>query len=204
MPVSIVTREMWGAAPPRSTPVHAEWPRGVDFWVHHTTGSRDQTPRQIQAFHMGPQRGWNDIGYGYLIDYEGVIYEGRGYEVHAAHSPGVNHEPSVALIGDYSTFPPSDAQHRSVYALRDHIQAGELHGHRENTATSCPGDAAMRKVVNGPPPKAPAAYYFERILDGKPVSTWGPYQRKLIRDARHLLVKCAHPTWALRKYSKEA
>jgi hypothetical protein len=62
----------------------------------------------------------------------------------------------------------------------------------------------MRKVVDGPPPKAPAAYYFERILDGKPVSTWGPYQRKLIRDARHLLVKCAHPTWALRKYSREA
>lgn len=101
---------------------------------------------------MGPSRGWNDIGYGYLIDQMGNVYEGRG-EALAAHSPGKNHEPSVALIGDYSQMPPTDAQHRAVWVLMEHLEAGDLRGHRENTATSCPGDAAMTKIVNGPPPE---------------------------------------------------
>lgn len=202
MAISIVTREQWGARPPRGVPRHVEWPIGVDLWVHHTTGPRSQTPREIQAFHQNT-RGWNDIGYGYLIDYEGVIYEGRGYEVFAAHSPGKNHEPSVSLIGDYSVAAPSDAQHRSVYALRDHLRAGGLRGHRENTATTCPGDAAYRKIVQGPPPAKPRRYFFERIEDGRSVLKWGPYSRKIRRDAYYLLIKAAHPTWALRKYSKE-
>ena len=151
--MKIVTRREWGAAPPKGTPEHVDWPKGVSLWVHHTTGPSDQTPKEIQAFHQGPSRGWNDVGYGYLIREDGTVYEGRGYEVQAAHSPGVNHQPSVALIGDYSTRAPSDAQHRSVYALRALLDAGKLRGHRENTATSCPGDAAMAKIVNGPPPR---------------------------------------------------
>ena len=102
---------------------------------------------------MGPSRGWNNIGYGYLVAPDGTVYEGRGFEIVAAHSPGKNHEPSVALIGDYSTRPPTEAQHRAVYALKALLDAGDLRGHRENTATSCPGDAAMAKIVKGPPPK---------------------------------------------------
>jgi hypothetical protein len=203
MPISIVSREAWGAAPPRGRLIPVDWPKGVHLWVHHTTGSKSQTPKQIQAFHQNV-RGWTDIGYHYLIDYEGVIYEGRGFEVWGAHSPGKNHEPSVSLIGDYSTSPPSDAQHRSVYALKDHLLAGNLRGHRENTATSCPGNAAMAKVVKGPPPPEPLRYYFERIVNGKTALTWGPYARKIRRDAYWLLIRAAHPTWGLRRYSKEA
>lgn len=148
--MDIVSRAEWGAAPPRArTPV--VWPAGVDLWVHHTDGPQDQTPRQIQAFHMGPARGWNDIGYGYLVDFAGNVYEGRGRAI-AAHSPGKNHEPSVAMIGDYSTTVPSDAMHRAIYDLADLIDAGDLRGHRENTQTSCPGDAGFAKIVLGPPP----------------------------------------------------
>ncbi len=150
----IVTRKEWGAAPFRGTPQHVEWPPGVDLWVHHTgPGTAGQTPKEIQAFHQGPSRGWSDIGYGYLIDAKGTIYEGRGYEIHAAHSPGKNEQPSVALIGDYSTVPPNDDMHRAVYDLRRELRAGRLRGHRENTATACPGDAAFAKIVKGPPPK---------------------------------------------------
>lgn len=45
-------------------------------------------------------------------------------------------------------------------------------------------------------------YYFERILDGKTVLTWGPYSRKSVRNIKYALVKTVHPSWALRKYSK--
>lgn len=160
---AIVTRRQWGAAPAVGTPVHVEWPAGVDLWVHHTTGPQAQTPRQIQAFHQGMFRGWNDIGYGYLVDFAGTVYEGRGFEIQAAHSPGKNHEPSVALIGDYSEFEPSDAQHLAVYELREMLGAGDLRGHRENTQTSCPGDAAMAKIVDGPPPEPATRTLAERL-----------------------------------------
>jgi hypothetical protein len=120
----------------------------------------------------------------------------------------VNHQPSVSLIGDYSTSEPSDAQHRSVYALRDFLNAGELRGHRENTVTSCPGDAAMKKIVDGPPPEKPLRYFFERLhpTTGKRITLWreGGYQKKLNRDAHYLAVKCGHPKWVLRKFSKPA
>lgn len=157
----IVSRSQWGARP-HTNAQKVSWPEDVDLWVHHTVGPADQTVKQIEAFHMD-SRGWSAIGYGYLISVDGTIYEGRGFEVHAAHSPGKNHEPSVALIGDYSTTEPSDAMHRAVYDLREFLQAGDLRGHRENTATSCPGDAAMRKIVDGPPPEPVKRTLRERL-----------------------------------------
>ena len=163
--MNIVSRKQWGAARRTGSAVAVTWPRGVDLWVHHTAGPSTQTPRQIQDFHMNG-RGWSDVGYSYLIDAAGTVYEGRGREVQGAHSPGVNHEPSVALIGDYSKVPPSDAQHRAVYALREHLNAGKLRGHRENTQTSCPGDAAFRKIVQGPPPTPPKLTLRQRLVNG--------------------------------------
>lgn len=162
--MKIVSREQWGAAAPKGVPGQVIWPDGVDLWVHHTAGPQTQTPKQIQAFHQGPSRGWSDIGYGYLVDDTGTIYEGRGYEVQAAHSPGVNHQPSVALIGDYSTTVPSDDMHRAVYELRAHLKAGALRGHRENTQTTCPGDAAYAKIVKGPPPAPETITLRERLM----------------------------------------
>jgi hypothetical protein len=153
--MKIVSREEWGAAAPKSIPRTSPWSKSNDLWLHHTAGPEGQTVKSIQAFHQGPSRGWNDIGYHYLINKVGTIYEGRGREVWGAHSPGKNHEPSVALIGDYSATAPTDAQHRAVYALRDYLGVNRVRGHRENTATTCPGEAAFKKIVLGGPPKPP-------------------------------------------------
>lgn len=151
--MDVISRSQWGARPARNRAI-VKWPKGVTLWVHHTAGPANQTPAQIQAYHMDVN-GWSDIGYSYLIDTRGRVYEGRGRNVQGAHSPGKNHEPSVALIGDYSKGDPNLAQHQAVYDLMDLIGAGRLRGHRDNTATSCPGDAAYRMIVKGPPPKRP-------------------------------------------------
>lgn len=158
--LEIITRAGWRAEPPKArTPVR--WPSGVTLWVHHsdgpnmpTTATREQeaaTVREIQAFHQGPQRGWNDIGYAFLVAPSGRLYEGRG-EAIAAHCPGHNHEPSVCMLGDYATVAPSDAIHVAIYRLADLLRAGDLAGHREGFPTSCPGNAGMAKIVDGPPP----------------------------------------------------
>ena len=181
----IVSREAWGAAPPKGVPGQVIWPSGVDLWVHHTAGPPTQTPKQIQAFHQN-SRGWNDVGYGYLIDEAGTVYEGRGYEVMAAHSPGVNHQPSVALIGTYEDRDPTEAQRRAVWALRDHIKAGRLRGHKENTSTSCPGSRVMAKIVKAPrplPPAKPKPTLRERLMAGFRKAGFGGKSAKQATDA---------------------
>jgi hypothetical protein len=202
----IVSRAAWGARPPRRRSF-VNWPAGVDLWVHHSAGPapRDSFEaekaevRRIQNFHMDT-RGWNDVGYGYLAAPSGRVYAGRGFEVHAAHSPGKNHEPSVCLLGDYGTAIPSDAIHRAVYAVDDLVNAGEFRGHRENSATSCPGDAAMRIIVNGPPPPtARPVHYFEEL----PFSQGGRgpvivgqaagYAQRRVMVAKLAAFKAAHP-----------
>ena len=100
--------------------------------------------REIQAFHQNT-RGWADIGYAYVCFASGRIYEGRGKNVVAAHCPGKNHEPSVALAGDYSRRTPTDRQRIAVAQLKGWLSAGAIRGHRQAPyPTTCPGDAAVR------------------------------------------------------------
>ena len=159
MSITIIPRSAWGAAPPKNrSTVSWKWHRTL--WVHHSEGpapadnpaQERATVKGIQSFHQGPSRGWADIGYAYLIAPSGRIYEGRGYGVMAAHCPGHNDEPSVCLLGSYSKTPPTTAQRNAVWALADHLGLSELAGHREGYSTSCPGDAAMRTLVNAPRP----------------------------------------------------
>ena len=75
------------------------WTRGTDtpvfatpqvLTVHHTAGSNDpnqsfaDTVRAIEVYHVRTN-GWSDIGYQYLIDPNGVLYEGR-YSGHTSRS----------------------------------------------------------------------------------------------------------------------
>jgi hypothetical protein len=65
-------------------------------------------------------RGWGDIGYNFLIDPNGVIYEGRagGDDVIGAHFSCMNgHTMGVCLLGTYSTVSPSPAALESLKRL---------------------------------------------------------------------------------------
>lgn len=183
MGIEIIPRSAWGAAPPRSV-TRVSWAGLRTLWVHHSEGpapaatpaSERATVKGIQSFHQGPSRGWSDIGYAYLIAPSGRIYEGRGHGVSAAHCPGHNHEPSVCLLGSYSSTPPTEAQRRAVWALADHLGCTQLKGHRQGFSTSCPGDATMRTLINAPRPgKTPAK-------PEKPEPEWGTL-RLAIRTA---------------------
>jgi hypothetical protein len=81
--------------------------------VHHTAGSNSYTQAQapavvraIQLYHVRGN-GWNDIGYNFLVDKYGQVFEGRfgGIErnVVGAHAEGFNTgSTGVALIGNYN------------------------------------------------------------------------------------------------------
>ncbi|MEV7630473.1 N-acetylmuramoyl-L-alanine amidase [Actinoplanes sp. NPDC089786] len=84
------------------------------FWVHHTAGSNTyacaDAPKIIRSIltDQVKNRGWNDLGYNFMVDKCGVLYEGRkgGLDrpVIGAHTYGFNTDTSaVAVLGDYRT-----------------------------------------------------------------------------------------------------
>ena len=81
--------------------------------VHHTAGSNAYTPAQspaivraIELYHV-KANGWKDIGYNFLVDRYGQVFEGRygGMQrnVVGAHAEGFNTgSVGIAVIGNYS------------------------------------------------------------------------------------------------------
>src|SRR5205807_2980686 len=81
--------------------------------VHHTAGSNNYTRAQSAAIVRGIQvyhvrgNGWDDIGYNFLVDKYGQVFEGRygGIDkaVVGAHALGFNYgSVGVAMIGNYN------------------------------------------------------------------------------------------------------
>ncbi|MFE0041532.1 N-acetylmuramoyl-L-alanine amidase [Streptomyces sp. NPDC059015] len=93
--------------------------------VHHTAESNsytcDQAPavvRGIYAYHV-KQLGWKDLGYNFLVDKCGTVYEGRkgGVDrpVMGAHAYGFNSETTgISVLGTYTDTAPSQAAMASV------------------------------------------------------------------------------------------
>lgn len=102
-------------------------------FVHHTDTPNNYAPadvpgmlRGIYAYHVKTQ-GWCDIGYNFLVDRFGVVWEGRyggiARPVLGAHTGGFNKDSFAAsLLGTYATVTPSDA----TIAALDHLYAWKL------------------------------------------------------------------------------
>src|ERR671934_1630119 len=124
----IITRLSWGAdesirrAPPQYAPA-------VQYaLVHHTAGTNNYSPadsaaivRGIEIYHV-KGNGWNDIGYNFLVDKYGQIFEGRyggpPRKVIGAHAQGFNTgSVGVAVLGTYNSAPPPLAAQTAVAGL---------------------------------------------------------------------------------------
>ncbi|GAA1297126.1 hypothetical protein Psi02_13940 [Planotetraspora silvatica] len=114
---TIKTRASWSADEKLVTdpPEYATTVKAV--FVHHTDGVNDyscaDSPaiiRGIMLYHV-KTNGWNDIGYNFLVDKCGTIFEGRAggvdQPVIGAHTLGFNTSSSgIALLGSFND--PSD------------------------------------------------------------------------------------------------
>src|SRR4051812_44762569 len=118
-PPAIISRSEWGAdsVPPRAGPTY-----GVveAAFVHHTVGTNDYGPSDSAGIVLGIARyhrdtnGWNDIGYNFLVDKYGQVFEGRaggiGSAVVGAQAQGYNSQSTgIACLGTFSTVAQSEA-----------------------------------------------------------------------------------------------
>ncbi|KAM7399565.1 hypothetical protein PAMP_018830 [Pampus punctatissimus] len=146
--VTVVSRLEWAAATPRNKETLSS--SACRVIIHHTAltnykGHREQLV-SIQRLHM-KERGFDDIGYNFLVGGDGTVYEGRGWGVVGAHSKGNNHDSvGIAFMGNFNYDTPSREAISSVKRL---LQSGVsqgflrphfvLFGHRDLGNTECPG-----------------------------------------------------------------
>ncbi len=137
-PPPIVTRAQWGADESIRTSERAFAPIRK-LIVHHTASpSNPRDPvswvRKTYEFHV-LGRGYSDVGYNFLIDHHGVVYEGRwardyppgevhdgenaeGLGVVGGHAFGMNTGScGIVLIGDFTVGQPTKAMLSSLIRL---------------------------------------------------------------------------------------
>lgn len=158
---AVVARKDWGALEPTSgyTPI-SPW----RITAHHTDGAQPMahadavTEMQIiQRFHQNG-RGWIDIGYHFLIDGAGRIFQGRPENVQGAHVRQQNEgNVGVALMGGFHKARnqrPTPEQIEALIQIARWIRFGytvdpaEFKAHRDYQSTSCPGDVFYARLAD--------------------------------------------------------
>jgi hypothetical protein len=124
----IVTRRGWGADESLRERGFVYTKKVKAVFVHHTASGNKytcaQAPsviRSIYRYHV-KSMGWRDMGYNFLVDKCGTIYEGRAggvaKAVLGAHTLGFNtNSMGIAVIGSYGTSKPSSAAVTAVAKL---------------------------------------------------------------------------------------
>ncbi|HLL08898.1 MAG TPA: N-acetylmuramoyl-L-alanine amidase [Nocardioidaceae bacterium] len=165
---SIVSRRQWGADGSIVDGCWQQYGSTVKaVFVHHTVGSNSYSRadgpaivRGIQAYHT-QARGWCDIGYNFLVDRYGTVYQGRRggilKPVHGAHAGDYNsNSVGISLMGDFSTQPTTKAMRHGLvqlvawrlgayyrsahsWATLNDQRFARISGHRDAMATACPG-----------------------------------------------------------------
>lgn len=165
----IYSRAQWGADEKlreQSAPSYGTVHGG---FVHHTVNANDYTAaevpgiiRSIYAYHV-KSRGWRDIGYNFLVDRFGRIWEGRyggvDRNVIGAHTENYNGDsfgasaignfdiaqPTSQMIGAYGALFAWKLAINGVSAAATNVRiegrvfASSIMGHRDTKSTACPG-----------------------------------------------------------------
>ncbi len=150
----IIPRSQWGAGESTWSPSYRR--TTTQIVLHHSAGPLATEPdpaaaiRQIWTEHA-ITNGWGDIGYHYLVDSFGNVYQGRdgGDGVIGGHDYTSNdYAEGICCVGNYMTEQPTDAMIQAVsWIIAQRCQRWGLApsiasviGHRDDYATSCPGD----------------------------------------------------------------
>lgn len=172
-PPRILSRQEWGANESWRFEESGEWwtPQYQTVRhaiIHHSETSNVQNPleaiRAIYYYHA-VTRGWHDIGYNYLVDHDGNIYEGRagGQNVVAGHALEYSYGSSgLCFIGNHADGAVRSSALAGMVAItawairfQDPWSRATFHdipdlpticGHRDVMGSVCPGDFAYDEL----------------------------------------------------------
>lgn len=159
-PPAIIPRAAWGAdsVPPRAAPDYGVVQMA---FVHHTVTANDYAPEQSASIVLGIAKyhrdtnGWNDIGYNFLVDQYGQVFEGRagGVEqaVIGAQAQGYNSQSTgVAVLGTFTDVPIPEAAMAAITQLLGWKLS--LHGVPcEGGLTIVSGGGSLNRYPSGTP-----------------------------------------------------
>jgi hypothetical protein len=160
-PLRAIARSAWTNRPPmyaRILPmngveritVHHEGSGAVEFSDAASTAQRLEMVREYHAV----ERGWGDIGYHYVIDRAGRVWQGRDVAYQGAHVRDHNaHNLGVMVLGNFDLQRPTDVQVSTLRASLVTLQRSyriptqHVYTHQELNPTECPGVALQRDMV---------------------------------------------------------
>lgn len=173
-----ISRSEWGARFNLDSSIYippASYSKVTHLIIHHSAGTNNSSDWSAVVasyfdFHVN-SNGWQDIGYNWLIDPDGVVYQGRGGgdNVVGAHMCGHNKNTmGVCLLGDFQLIPPTDTMVATLEkllswkaCLEDIDPTGDsdissytnhmknISGHRDGCSpgyTTCPGQFLYQKL----------------------------------------------------------
>jgi hypothetical protein len=158
----VIARTQWTSAKPIASRVNPM--RGVTRITCHHEGATDSpvyfsdyaTTKQrielIRKFHLS--RGWGDIGYHYIVDRAGRVWQGRPVSLQGAHvSENNEHNIGVMCLGNFDLQSPSSAQLKALQTIvrdlrrNNSVRANRIYTHQELRPTACPGRSLQPKIA---------------------------------------------------------
>lgn len=114
--------------------------------VLHCSASTFGNAKDINRWHL--RRGFNGIGYHYVITRKGEIEQGRDINIEGAHTKGHNKNSiGICLILLPPKQKPTQAQLKSLKNLLDNLPKVPIYGHKQFKNKICPGEEIMNFIT---------------------------------------------------------
>lgn len=158
---SLLSRRKWSRGNPIPTRMDKMAPvsyltvhhEGMDAFRYSDMRSTASRIEGIRKAHRG--RGWGDIGYHFIVDRAGRVWEGRPLRYQGAHVKDKNFANiGVLALGNFDLQQPTQQQ---LAAVKLHCQrlmsefgipVSKLRTHQEWAPTACPGRNLQSYMVN--------------------------------------------------------
>lgn len=163
VPSGVIARSNWTNTQPKwraSRPMN-----GVQrITVHHDAinasglwrqGDVAKRLNQIRNSHLQRGSEWIDIGYHYIVDPAGRVWQGRPISIEGAHVRATNeHNLGICCMGNFEEHRPTSEQLAAVDQFaasqmrRYGVPISRVYTHRELKPTECPGENMQRYMIS--------------------------------------------------------
>lgn len=160
--LNALPRSSWAAKPPISARIlpmngvsritchHEGW---TPVWFNDALTTRDRM-ETIRASHINRLNA-GDIGYHFVVDRAGRLWEGRPLIYQGAHVKNQNENNiGIMMLGNFEKQSPTSAQlmtlERTLTLLRRQyrVPVSRIYTHRELNPTACPGQNLQPRIVS--------------------------------------------------------